>query len=166
MKNWDLRKWPPIGRGLLTGSRSERSPGRGEGRGRELGCNSHNHPSRNDLPPPLIVVHDAHGETTPTGPPSRRAGPGAAGLCRWLCLRRAPEFGDGPRFPTPPEPNELLPPHHLDALRTNHNWIPRRSPSLHSSLPRSNTHRRRAGTRGGHPFQAHALVSSPNKLKL
>lgn len=26
---------------------------------RELGCNSHNHPSVNDLLPPLIVVHEA-----------------------------------------------------------------------------------------------------------
>ena len=99
MKNWDLSKWPPVSRGLLTGSRSERSPGRGEGRGRELGCNSHNHPSLNDLPPPLIMVHDARGEATPTGPPPPGAGPMTAGLCHWLCLWCAPEFGDGPQFP-------------------------------------------------------------------
>ena len=71
----------------------------------------------------------------------------------------------GLSFP-PPEPNKLLLPHRLDALRTKHNRIPSRSPLLRSSLPRANTHHRRAGTRGGHPFQAHALISSPNKLKL
>lgn len=98
MKNWDLSKWPPIGRGLLTGSRSERSLGWGEGRGRGLGCNGRNHPSVNDLPPPLFVVHDARREATPTGPPPARAGPRAAGLCRWRCLRCAPKFSDGPRF--------------------------------------------------------------------
>lgn len=60
MKNWDLSKWPPIGRGPLTGSRSPARAG-GEGRGRELGCNGHNQPPASDLPPPP----GARGEPAP-----------------------------------------------------------------------------------------------------
>lgn len=123
MKNWDLSKWPPIGRGLLTGSRSEQSPGRGEGRGRELGCNSHNHPSVNDLQPPLIVAHDTRGGPNPTGRPP----PGLLGSAAGSAFGVRPNSVMGLGSP-PLEPNKLLPPHHLGALRTKHSpAVPPRS---------------------------------------
>lgn len=66
MKNRGLSKWLRAVNGISL--RAKPAPCRGEGRGRELGRNSRNHPSVNHLLPAPIMARGAGGEANPTGP--------------------------------------------------------------------------------------------------
>lgn len=92
MKNQGLSKWLRAVNGISL--RAKPAPCWGEGRGRELGCKSRNHPSVNHLLPAPIVARGAGGEANPTG-----LWPSWGCRALPLALCQSPKFGVGPQFP-------------------------------------------------------------------
>lgn len=115
-----------------------------------MGCNSHNHPSVNDLLSPLIVAHGAGGEANPTGLWLTWA-------CQWVC---AFKFGFGPDFPS----------EEAKTTATSLGCVGSKAQvdsEIFSLTPASSVPIPISGSKdwGGHPFQAHALVSTSQQIE-
>lgn len=115
MKNRGLSKWLRAVNGISL--RAKPAPCRGEGRGRELGCKSRNHPLVNHpLPAPIMARSWRWWRGKPNRTVAHLGLPGsAAGSVH-------PNSGLGLSFPQK-EPNKLPLPHHLGALGAKHKWI-------------------------------------------
>lgn len=150
MKNRGLSKWLRAVNGISL--RAKPAPCRGEGRGRELGCKSCNHPSVNHLLPAPIMARGDGGEANPTGPwPTW----GCQALPLALCTQIRGWASVSPRRSQTSCHCHIIWVHWGQSTNGFRTCF---------SLLRANTHLWEQGL-GGTP-RAHALVSSPNKLKL
>lgn len=114
-----------------------------------MGCNSHNHPSVSDLLSPLIIGHGAGGEQT-----QQDCGPPGLGLYTQNRVWASVSFRRSQK--------------HCHCHITGMRWGKAQEDSELSPLaPASSIPTSTSGSRdwGGHPFQAHALVSSSQQTE-
>lgn len=158
MKNRGLRKWLPIGTGLLVGSHSEPSPLGAGGREREGNWDV----IAIIIPQSMTFCSsDRRPRCCWRGKPNRTlAHPGLPGSANGSVHS---VLGLGLKFPSEGAKNSATTTsfEHVGGKAQPDSELFPLAPAF--SIPKPTC---RSRDWGGHPFQAHTLVSSPNKLKL